>query len=150
MQGYLNNQDATEKTIRPDGFMHTGDIAKFDEKGFLYITDRCKELIKYKGFQVAPAELEGIINSMPAVKDVVVIPVPCDEAGEIPRAYVTLQPNQSHVTEAHIIDYVHERVAPHKKLRGGIVFTESIPRSASGKLLRRVQMEMDRAAPPKK
>jgi acyl-coenzyme A synthetase/AMP-(fatty) acid ligase len=87
---------------------------------------------------------------MPSVKDVVVIPVLCDEAGEIPRAYVTLQPNHSHVTEAHIIDYVHERVAPHKKLRGGIIFSDTIPRSASGKLLRRVQIEMDRAANPKK
>ena len=94
--------------------------------------------------------MEAIINTIPAVKDVVVIPVPCDEAGEIPRAYVTLQPNHNHVTESHIIDYVHERVAPHKRLRGGIIFSDTIPRSPSGKLLRRVQIEMDRSNSVKK
>lgn len=74
----------------------------------------------------------------------VVIPVLCDVAGEIPRAYVALQPHAQDVSEEHILDHVHERVAPHKRLRGGVVFTDVIPRSASGKLLRRVQIEMDR------
>lgn len=74
------------------------------------------------------------------------IPVECEEAGEIPRAYVALQPDAGHVTEDHILDHVHEKVAPHKKLRGGVVFTDEIPRSASGKLLRRVQIELDRKA----
>mmetsp|Transcript_9055 Transcript_9055/g.13613 ORF Transcript_9055/g.13613 Transcript_9055/m.13613 type:complete len:564 (+) Transcript_9055:70-1761(+) len=144
MQGYLNNEEATKATIRDDGFMHTGDIAKFDNDGWLYITDRCKELIKYKGFQVAPAELEAILNTMPVVRDCVVIPVLDDEAGEIPRAYVALQPTAEGVTEDNILDFVHEKVAPHKRLRGGVVFVQDVPRSASGKLLRRVQIAMDR------
>ena len=94
--------------------------------------------------QVAPAELEALINSLPTVKDVVVIPVPDDEAGEIPRAYVVPQDGAT-VTEDEIFNFVHERVSAHKKLRGGIRFVPEVPRSASGKLLRRVQVEMDRA-----
>lgn len=85
MLGYLNNEEATRNMITPDGFLRTGDIGGFDEHGFLYIRDRAKELIKYKGFQVAPAELEDIIGGHPAVKDCTVIPVPDPEAGELPR-----------------------------------------------------------------
>lgn len=146
MTGYYNNQEATSNCLRVDGFMHTGDIAKFDEHGWLQITDRCKELIKYKGFQVAPAELEGLINSLASVKDVVVIPVLCEEAGEVPRAYVVPQDGVQ-VTEQQVLDFVHERVSAHKRLRGGVRFVPQVPRSASGKLLRRVQVELDRAAP---
>jgi acyl-CoA synthetase (AMP-forming)/AMP-acid ligase II len=144
MTGYYNNEEATKNCLRDDGFMHTGDIAKFDKDGWLQITDRCKELIKYKGFQVAPAELEALINSLPTVKDVVVIPVLDDDAGEIPRAYVVPQDGVT-VTEQDILDFVHEKVSAHKKLRGGIRFVPEVPRSASGKLLRRVQVELDRA-----
>ena len=164
----MDNEAATRATIRPDGFMHTGDIARFDEHGWLYITDRMKELIKYKGFQVAPAELEALLLTMPQVKDAIVIPVPDDEAGEVPRAYVALQDvvvtmrakvqqaavdgsssNDSHdshgvFSEEDVVRFVHERVAPHKRLRGGVVFVDSVPKSPSGKLLRRVQIESDR------
>lgn len=129
MTGYYNNQEATRNCIRQDGFMHTGDIAKFNKDGWLQITDRCKELIKYKGFQVAPAELEALINTLPNVKDVVVIPVLDDEAGEIPRAYVVPQDNTT-PTEQEILDFVHDRVSAHKKLRGGIRFVSEVPRSA--------------------
>jgi acyl-coenzyme A synthetase/AMP-(fatty) acid ligase len=126
-------------------FKTLGDIAKFDKDGFVYITDRLKELIKYKGFQVAPAELEALINSMDEVKDCVVIPVLDDEAGEMPRAYVVLQDDQvGVVTAEHVQAYVKERAAPYKQLRGGVVFAESVPKSASGKLLRRVQIALDR------
>lgn len=144
MRGYLNNKEATTGIMTEDGFMLTGDIAHFDEKGMLYVVDRCKELIKYKGFQVAPAELEALIGSMPQVKDVVVIPVLDDDAGEIPRAYVVKQDGVE-LTESEVTDFVASKVAPHKKLRGGVVFSPEIPRSASGKILRRVQVEMDRA-----
>lgn len=143
MQGYYHNDEATNSTIRPDGFMHTGDVARFDKDGWLFITDRYKELIKYKGFQVPPAEIEAVINSLAEVKDVVVIPVLDDDAGEIPRAYVVKQDGKA-LTEKQVIDFVHERVAPHKRLRGGVVFVDAVPRSASGKLLRRVQVELDR------
>jgi acyl-coenzyme A synthetase/AMP-(fatty) acid ligase len=106
-------------------------------------------LIKYKGFQVPPAELEAIIASMPEVKDVIVIPVPDEEAGEIPRAYVVKQDHcPADFTEQDVLEYVHERVAPSKKIRGGVIFTNQIPKSPSGKLLRRVQIQIDREMHP--
>jgi acyl-CoA synthetase (AMP-forming)/AMP-acid ligase II len=144
MQGYYKNPQATAATIRPDGFMHTGDIGFFDDRGWLEITDRIKELIKYKGFQVAPAELEALINSMPGVADVVVIPVLDEEAGEIPRAYV-VRGAGSTVTEGEILELIKGHLAPHKQLRGGVRFVEAVPRAVSGKLLRRKQIELDRA-----
>lgn len=123
-----------------------GDIARFDKDGFVYITDRLKELIKYKGFQVAPAELESIINSMDDVKDCVVIPIPNTEAGEVPRAYVVLQDDKvGEVSAETVQNFVKDRAAPYKQLRGGVIFVDSVPKSASGKLLRRVQIELDRA-----
>lgn len=143
MQGYYNDPQATKDTIRSDGFMHTGDIGLVDQKGRLILTDRKKELIKYKGFQVPPAELEAILLSMKEIKEAIVIPVPDDECGEIPRAYVVLQ-DGANVTEQHIVDYVYDRVAPHKRLRGGVRFTNTIPKSPAGKLLRRVQIQYDR------
>jgi acyl-CoA synthetase (AMP-forming)/AMP-acid ligase II len=146
MKGYLNNPEATANTITPDGWLKTGDIGCFDERGWLYIKDRLKELIKYKGFQVPPAELEAIIATMPEVKDVIVIPVLDEEAGEIPRAYVVKQPNcSSDFGEKDIIKFVEGHVAPYKRLRGGVRFTDAVPKSPSGKLLRRVQIDLDRA-----
>lgn len=128
---------------------YSGDVGFFDEDGCLHVTDRSKELIKYKGFQVPPAELEALIISIPQVKDVVVIPVQDEEAGEIPRAYVVKQDNcPTDFTEKDIIDFIAKRVAPQKRLRGGVVFTDAIPKSPSGKLLRRVQVEFDRAKYP--
>lgn len=145
MKGYLKNTEASKATIRPDGWLHTGDIGYFNKEGYLYITDRSKELIKYKGFQVPPAELEAIILTMPQIQDVVVIPVLDDEAGEVPRAYVVKHPTcPDTFTDKDVIDYVASRVAPHKKLRGGVRFTSAVPKSPSGKLLRRVQIQIDR------
>jgi 4-coumarate--CoA ligase len=145
MKGYLNNPDATASSLTSDGWLYTGDIGRFDDDGWLFITDRKKELIKYKGFQVAPAELEAIIGSMTEVKDVIVIPVLDEEAGEIPRAYVVKQPNAPEsFNDQSILAFVSAKVAPHKKLRGGVRFVDSVPKSASGKLLRRLQIQIDR------
>lgn len=143
MKGYYKNKEATDEMLDSEGWLHTGDVCKFDEDGLLYITDRCKELIKYKGFQIAPAELEALILTIPQVMDVVVIPVPDEVGGEIPRAYVVKRPD-TEVTEEEICDFVAEKVNPNKKLRGGVRFTDAIPKSASGKILRRVQIQFDR------
>jgi len=136
MKGYLNNPKATADTIDKDGFLHTGDIGRVDPDGFCYITDRAKELIKYKGFQVAPAELEALLLKHPAVADAAVIGLPDDEAGEIPKAFVVLKANQT-ATAAEISNFIDGMVAPHKKLRGNVAFVQSIPVSPSGKILRR-------------
>ena len=142
MQGYLDLPDKTRECLTEDGWLLTGDIAKIDEDGYVYITDRLKELIKYKGFQVAPAELEEVLCSHPGVADATVIPVPDEDAGELPRAYVVRKTDD--VSEESVRAFVKERVAPHKQLRGGVVFTEAIPKTASGKILRREVVAMDR------
>lgn len=145
MKGYLNDVEKTRATLTEDGWLHTGDIAKIDEDGYIYITDRLKELIKVKGFPVAPAELEAVVFTHPDVIDTCVIPVPDEEYGEIPRAYVIARHGHG-VTEKDIQEYVANLVAPYKKLRGGVRFVESIPKTDSGKLLRRVLIEQDRKA----
>lgn len=147
MKGYLDDPAATSNCIRPDGWLHTGDIAHFDDQGWLYITDRLKELIKYKGLQVPPAELEAVILSMKDVKDAIVIPVPDAEAGELPRAYVVKQDGASLTAEA-VAAYVSDHVAPYKRLRGGVFFVDAVPKSPSGKLLRRVMIDIDRQQAP--
>lgn len=136
MLGYLKNQSATDDMVK-DGWLHTGDIGHFDEDGYFLITDRLKELIKYKGFQVAPAELEALICTHPAVADVAVIGIQGGEdVGEIPKAYVVPKDNVQ-LSEEDISKFVEENVAPYKKLRGGVQMIESIPKTASGKILRR-------------
>ena len=129
MKGYLNNPEATARTIDEDGWLHTGDIGYADEDGHFFIVDRVKELIKYKGFQVAPAELEGILLTHPAVADAAVIPLANDEAGEVPKAFVVLK---GEVTAEALMDFVAESVAPHKKIRV-VEFIDEIPKSAAGK-----------------
>ncbi len=141
MKGYLNNPEATAETIDPDGWLHTGDIGYVDEEGYLFIVDRVKELIKYKGYQVAPAELEALLLTHPAVADAAVIPSPDEEAGEIPKAFVVLK---GEATADEIMTYVSERVAPTKKIRR-LEFVNEIPKSLSGKILRRVLVEQERA-----
>jgi 4-coumarate--CoA ligase len=136
MKGYLNNATATADTIDSDGWLHTGDVGHVDADGHLYIVDRLKELIKYKGFQVPPAELEALLLTHPAVADAAVIGVPDDEAGEIPVGYVVLKPGQD-PTEEDIIAFTAERVAHYKQLRK-VSIIDAIPKSASGKILRRV------------
>jgi acyl-CoA synthetase (AMP-forming)/AMP-acid ligase II len=133
MAGYLNNESATKHTIDSDGWLHTGDIAEVDEDGYFTIVDRLKELIKYKGFQVPPAELESVLINHPAIADCAVIGVPDEEAGELPKAFVVVA---GEVSDDEIMAYVAERVSPQKKIRL-LERIEQIPKSASGKILRR-------------
>ncbi len=143
MKGYLNNPEATAVTIDEDGWLHTGDVARIDADGHTYIVDRVKELIKYKGFQVPPAELEALVVTHPAVADVAVIGVPDVEAGELPRAYVVLKPGAEAAAE-EIQDFVAGHVATYKQIRQ-VVFTDEIPKSASGKILRRFLRDQAKA-----
>eukprot|EP01135_Chromosphaera_perkinsii_P000359 Nk52_evm6s78 gene=Nk52_evmTU6s78 len=136
MKHYLNREDATQQTIDKHGFLNTGDIAKVDEEGWFYIVDRQKELIKYKGNQVAPAEIEALLLTHPEILDAAVLPKPHEEAGEVPIAFVTCK-EHSKLSEQEIVDFIAKQVAPYKKLRGGVVFEEAIPKSPSGKILRR-------------
>lgn len=139
--GYLNNPQATRNSITTDGYFKTGDVGYQDQDGNFYITDRVKELIKYKGFQVAPAELEGLLASNPMINDVAVIGVyDPSRATEIPRAYVVLQPGiePNKQTEMEIAQWLQKKVANPKRLRGGVRFINAIPKSASGKILRRL------------
>ena len=147
-KGYFENADATAQAFDAEGWYRTGDIGRVDEQGNLYITDRLKELIKYNGFQVAPAELEGILLGHPAVEDVAVIGVYSEaRATELPRAYVVAAPG--HKGDAllgrEMQTWLSERVSPHKKLRGGVAFIEAIPKSNAGKILRRVLVERAKA-----
>ena len=141
MKGYLNNPEATAQTIDAQGWLHTGDIGYIDEDGHFFIVDRVKELIKYKGLQVAPAELEGVLLTNPAIADCAVIPVPDEIAGEIPKAFVVLK---SPISADDVMQYVAERVAPHKKVRR-VEIVDAIPKSPSGKILRRELVERERA-----
>jgi len=140
MKGYLNRPEATSQTIDSEGWLHTGDIGYADEEGHFYIVDRAKELIKYKGFQVPPAELEAILLTHPSIADAAVIPCPDDEAGEVPKAFVV---SRAVAKPQEIMDFVAERVAPHKRVRA-VELIDKIPRSPSGKILRRVLVQGER------
>jgi acyl-CoA synthetase (AMP-forming)/AMP-acid ligase II len=148
MKGYLNRPEETARTVDAEGWLHTGDIGYADDDGHFFIVDRAKELIKYKGFQVAPAELEALLLTHPAVADAAVVPSRDDEAGEIPKAFVVLKPDSSLSSENaadDLIEFVAARVAPHKKVRR-VELIEQIPKSPSGKILRRVLVQRDRDA----
>jgi 4-coumarate--CoA ligase len=135
MAGYLNNPEATAATITPEGWLRTGDLGSFDDDGFLTIADRLKELIKYNGFQVPPAELEGLLLTHPAVGDAAVIGKPDDAAGELPIAFVSLKPG-AEATTTEVQDFINGQVASYKKLHS-VELIDVIPKSASGKILRR-------------
>jgi len=134
MKGYHRNEKATKKTVMK-GWLHTGDIAKYQEDGQFFIVDRLKDLIKVKGLQVAPSELEDLIRRCPGVLDVACVGVPDERSGELPRAYIVRK--DRFVLEQPIMDYVAERVAPHKKLGAGVMFVETLPKNQTGKVLRR-------------
>ncbi|GAB4845743.1 hypothetical protein Ancab_039144 [Ancistrocladus abbreviatus] len=135
MKGYVGDKDATAATLDPEGWLKTGDLCYFDNEGNLYVVDRLKELIKYKAYQVPPAELERLLLSHPEIADAAVIPYPDEEAGQIPMAFV-VRKRDSDVTGAEVIDFVAKQVAPYKKIRR-VSFINSIPKNPSGKILRR-------------
>ncbi|KAH8675824.1 hypothetical protein BX600DRAFT_186734 [Xylariales sp. PMI_506] len=154
--GYHNRPELAKDTFSEDGYFKTGDIGFIDAKGNFTITDRLKELIKYKGFQVAPAELEGVLVGHPDIMDACVIPAfDHERSTEVPRAYVVLKANtpRTEATATEIVKWLGSKVSPHKQLRGGVRFIDEVPKNASGKILRRILKEEakkeDKAAGPK-
>ncbi|CAG4978564.1 unnamed protein product [Parnassius apollo] len=137
--GYIGKDSKDD--FDEDGFYKTGDIAYYDEDGFFYIVDRIKELMKYKAWQVPPSELEDLIMKLPTVKDVGVVGIPDSLAGELPTAFIVKQPNMD-VKETDIVKYVNTKVSPWKRLRGGVIFVKEIPKTGSGKILRRKLRDM--------
>ena len=136
MKGYYKNKEATSETISSDGWVHTGDIGIMDDEGYVWILDRKKELIKYKGFQVPPAELEGLLIEHPGIADAAVIGLPDLESGEIPKAFV-VKSTGSTIKESEVMEYIAEKVATFKQIRD-VEFVEIIPKNPSGKILRRL------------
>jgi acyl-CoA synthetase (AMP-forming)/AMP-acid ligase II len=136
MAGYLNNPEATAITLDDEGYLHTGDVATVTEEGVFTIVDRVKELIKYKGYQVPPAELEALLLTHDKIADAAVIGVRDAEGEEVPKAFVVRQENATDLTAEDVMAYVAERIAPHKKVRA-VEFIDQIPKSASGKILRK-------------
>ncbi|KAL5717701.1 hypothetical protein ACHQM5_010674 [Ranunculus cassubicifolius] len=139
MKGYVGDDVATASTMDPEGWLKTGDLCYIDSDGFVYIVGRLKELIKYKAYQVPPAELEHVLQSHPEIADVAVVPYPDDEAGEIPMAFVVRKP-ESTLGGAQVMDFVSKQVAPYKKVRR-VAFISAIPKNPAGKILRRELIE---------
>ncbi|XP_038119997.1 probable 4-coumarate--CoA ligase 1 [Culex quinquefasciatus] len=135
MKGYLKNEKATRETVDEDGWLHTGDVAYYDQDGFFFIVDRTKELIKVKGNQVSPTELENLIQELPGVADVAVAGIADEAAGEVPRAYIVLKKG-AELSESAVVGHVKDRVVKYKQLAGGVKFVKEIPRNAAGKVLR--------------
>ncbi|WP_418276433.1 AMP-binding protein [Isoptericola jiangsuensis] len=135
MVGYLGNEQETRDTITADGFLHTGDIVTVDAAGAFYVVDRLKELIKYKGYQVPPAELEALLIAHPQIADAAVVGVPDGEGEELPKAFVVLAEG-AELSAQEVMEYVAAKVAPYKKVRL-VEFTHAIPKSAAGKILRK-------------
>jgi acyl-CoA synthetase (AMP-forming)/AMP-acid ligase II len=144
MQGYLNNPQATAAMIDQEGWLHSGDIAVVDDDGWFSIVGRIKEMIKSKGYQIAPAELEAILITHPHVVDCAVIGVPDGEAGELPKAFVV--PASRELDSDSLMQFVAEQVAPYKRIRS-VEIIDEIPQSPSGRILRRLLEERQRAGP---
>ncbi|KYN03080.1 Luciferin 4-monooxygenase [Cyphomyrmex costatus] len=136
MLGYWNNPEATRQTIDQDGWLHTGDIGYFDNKDRLHVIDRVKELIKYKGYQVAPSEIETVLLSHQAVKDAAVTSKPDERNGEVPVAFIVKQPDAT-ITAQDLQEFIKQKLSPQKWLYGGVQFVDAIPKNPSGKILRR-------------
>ncbi|CAI0427768.1 unnamed protein product [Linum tenue] len=135
MKGYLNDPEATANTMDKEGWLHTGDIGYIDDDSELFIVDRLKELIKYKGFQVAPAELEAMLLAHPNISDAAVVPMKDESAGEVPVAFV-VRSNGSKISEDEIRQYISKQVIFYKRI-SRVFFTDSIPKAPSGKILRK-------------
>ncbi|MEU1285918.1 4-coumarate--CoA ligase family protein [Kitasatospora sp. NPDC005856] len=135
MKGYLGRPSETAAVVDAEGWLHTGDVGFVDERGYLHIVDRVKELIKYKGYQVAPAELEAVLLGHPQITDAAVIGIPDAEGTECPKAFVVRAPGSA-LTEEEVTGYVAGQVAPYKKVRA-VEFVDAVPKSAAGKILRR-------------
>lgn len=135
MKGYFNNDEATASTLTSDGWLKTGDVCYIDDDGFLFVIDRLKELIKYKGYQVPPAELEALLLTHPEIADAAVIPFPDEKVGQFPMAYVVRKAGCT-LSENEVMNFVAKEVAPYKKIRR-VAFIESVPKNASGKILRK-------------
>jgi long-chain acyl-CoA synthetase len=142
MQGYWKAPEATAATLR-NGWLYTGDIAALDEEGYVIISDRKKEMIKYKGFGIAPAELEALLFEHPAVADAAVIPKADEEAGEVPKAYVVLKAGNEQVTPQELVQWANGKLAGYKNLKE-VEFIDAIPKNPSGKILRRILKERER------
>ncbi|MDR5675846.1 MAG: fatty acid--CoA ligase family protein, partial [Armatimonadota bacterium] len=138
--GYWNNPQANQEAFT-DGWFRTGDLVRFDEDGYLWWVDRRKEMIKYKGYSIAPAELEEVLRQHPAVREACVVPRPDPELGEVPKAFVV---RRAPVSPEELLRFVEERVAPYKRVRE-VEFVDELPKSAVGKILRRVLAERERA-----
>ncbi|XP_058093946.1 4-coumarate--CoA ligase-like 9 [Magnolia sinica] len=134
-RGYVGNEAATAAALDPEGWLKTGDLCYIDNDGFLFVVDRLKDLIKYKAYQVPPAELEHLLQSHPDIAEVAVIPYPDEEAGQVPMAFVVRKP-QSTLDDKQVMDFVAKQVAPYKKIRR-VSFIDSIPKTAAGKILRK-------------
>ncbi|CAA9486923.1 MAG: 4-coumarate--CoA ligase 1 [uncultured Solirubrobacteraceae bacterium] len=146
MRGYLHNAEATAATLTQDGWCRTGDVACIDEDGSVAIVDRLKELIKYKGYHVAPAELEAVLLSHPQVADAAVVASPDEEAGEVPKAFLVLEDaGDPQDVAQEVMAYVAERVAPYKRVRRHEI-VDAVPRTPSGKIVRRGLIERERSA----
>ena len=143
MKGYWQKPDATKETLTPDGWLKTGDIAYLDKHNRFFIVDRKKELIKVKGNQVAPAELEALLLDHAAIADAAVIGVIIDDE-EYPRAYIVLAQDKQ-ATETEIQDWLAKQVAKHKRLVGGVKFVDAIPKNPSGKILRKILRDQAKA-----
>jgi 4-coumarate--CoA ligase len=144
MKGYINDPKATSETIDKDGWLHSGDIGYYDEDRQFYIVDRLKELIKYKAFQVPPAEIEGLLLTNPKIKDCGVIGIPDEESGELPFAFVVPQSGVK-LTEQEVIKFVSDNSSKAKWIRGGVKFIDEIPKNPSGKILRRELRELHKS-----
>lgn len=136
MKGYLGRPEATDAMIDDDGWVHTGDVGRVDADGWLFVVDRVKELIKYKGYQVAPAELEALLLTHASIADAAVIGVNDADGNEIPKAFLVRRPATPDLTAEDVMAYVAAHVAPYKKIRR-VEFVDAVPRAVSGKILRR-------------
>lgn len=143
--GYYGNDEATQALLTPDSFIKTGDIGYFDQAGFLFITDRKKEMIRYRGYQIAPAQLEALLMEMPGIVQAVVVATPDKKPphDELPTALVVRGSDETKtVSKQDILEYVHGKVPDYKQLRGGVFFVKSLPKTANGKINRKEAKKM--------